>query len=52
MPEDPHWVVLGALGHRQMRTAHKNNNKKKRIKRRKNILKSVKMVRRIGTQSR
>jgi hypothetical protein len=31
IPEDPYWVVLGALGHHQKRTAHKNgkNIKKK-----------------------
>jgi hypothetical protein len=28
IPEDPYWVVLGALGHHQIRTAHKDGKNK------------------------
>jgi hypothetical protein len=44
--EDSYWIVLGALEHHQIRTAHKNGKNKK------NKLKSVKMLKRIGTHGR
>jgi hypothetical protein len=31
MPEDPYWVVLWALGHDEIGTAHKNGKNKKKI---------------------
>jgi hypothetical protein len=30
MPEDLYWVVLGDLGHHQMRTAHNNGKNQKK----------------------